>query len=472
MKTKRFYRIGLLVLALLPFSSVFSEDRRPFFLDKEIFLEEEGLSCELLSLKARETPTVFKIEAAFNKLPTYKLSQSGDLKEIILDFLKTYDQRYEDAVSRWTSSLIKEIKIEQRSDNSLRMKVKLGREGFPYIYTLPYTGKLILEIRESLLPLREPVKEPIEYLSFFHQGLKVNLLKVDLSSPEILIQPALAKEKIYGLEKPSSMARRKRAAAAINGTFFTPSTGKPLGMVMIDGRMVSEPILSRTVFGITRSKKILFGPISFNATISLANQTIKVDGINRKRQRREVVIYTPEYGLTTKTKDGMEITIVNGQISSVNSSNSYIPGEGYVLSIGPDGPDLEEVRLFREAKLDLGLDGEWKDVLYALGGGPRLVKEGKIYITSKLEKFRPDVALSQAARSAIGVTKDRKLLLVTVDSATLKELANLMIGLGAEEAMNLDGGGSSTLVYRDWVVNSPQGQSERAVSNALLVFER
>ena len=459
-------------MALLPFSSVFSEDRRPFFLDKEMFLEDEGLSCELLSLKARETPTVFKIVAAFNRLPAYKLSQSGDLKEIILDLFGSLDQRYEDAVSRWTSSLIKEIEVEQRPDNGLRVRVKLGREGFPYLYTLPYTGKLILEIRESLLPLREPVKEPIEYLSFFHQGLKVNLLKVDLSSPEIIIRPALAKEKIYGLERPSSMARRERAAAAINGTFFTPSTGKPLGMVMIDQRMVSEPILSRTAFGITRSKKVLFDPISFKATISLSNRTIKIDGVNRRRQRREVVIYTPEYGLTTKTKDGIEITIVNNQISSINSSNSYIPGEGYVLSIGPDGPDIKGVRLFKEAELNLGLDGEWKDVVYALGGGPRLVKEGKIYITSKLENFRPDVALSRAARSAIGVTKDGKLLLVTVDSATLKELANLMIGLGAEEAMNLDGGGSSTLVYRDWVVNSPQGQRERAVSNALLVFER
>ncbi len=81
------------------------------------------------------------------------------------------------------------------------------------------------------------------------------------------------------------------------------------------------------------------------------------------------------------------------------------------------------------------------------------------------------------ARTAAGVTADGKLLIVTVDGrqpisqgVTLVELAELMKRLGSVNAINLDGGGSTTLSVKGLIVNSPCEGAERPVADALLVF--
>lgn len=127
-----------------------------------------------------------------------------------------------------------------------------------------------------------------------------------------------------------------------------------------------------------------------------------------------------------------------------------------------------------------GLVPDWRalGVVHAVGGGPRLVKNGRLCVTSGEENFRADVASGRAPRTAAGVTFDGKLLLVAVTGrqahhsvgVTLEELANLMIELGAKDAMNLDGGGSSTMVVRDYVMNTPSDGKERRVADAILVF--
>ncbi len=123
---------------------------------------------------------------------------------------------------------------------------------------------------------------------------------------------------------------------------------------------------------------------------------------------------------------------------------------------------------------------EWRDlgVAHAIGGGPRLVRDGRLSVTAGEESFRADVASGRAPRTAAGVTSDGKLLLVAVTGrqahysigVTLEELANLMIELGARDALNLDGGGSSTMVVRDYVMNTPSDGRERNVADAILVF--
>jgi exopolysaccharide biosynthesis protein len=117
-------------------------------------------------------------------------------------------------------------------------------------------------------------------------------------------------------------------------------------------------------------------------------------------------------------------------------------------------------------------------VIYAVGGGPRLVKDGEIHVTSLEEQFKPDVASGRAPRTAVGVTDDGKLLLIAVTGrkayhsvgVTLDELAHIALELGAKDAMNLDGGGSSTMVVRNFVMNTPSDGRERKVADAILVF--
>ncbi|MEW5766535.1 MAG: phosphodiester glycosidase family protein [bacterium] len=340
-----------------------------------------------------------------------------------------------------------------------------------------------------LIPLGQAAGEGIEHFTYIrhtpHGPVRANVLQIDLNDSGIYFKPVLARGKIPGLERISDMAARFGAVAGINGTYFDLS-GNPLGMLMIDGWMISEPILNRTVFGITDEKDVLWGNIKFNARLILKSLelSLPIDGINRRRaSQKETILYTPHYGERTRTKitpyKTSEITILQGHIFHLSQGNAYIPEEGYVVSIGA-GQDFpgKKLRIWDEVELDVGLEDGWPEAVHALSGGPRLVKNGQVYITSGREMIRSDIRCFRAPRSAIGVTFDHKLLLVGVDGRqkksvgmTLYELASFLVELGAQNAMNLDGGGSTTLFYNNWVVNSPSDGAERPVSNGLFVFE-
>ncbi|MBC7545791.1 MAG: phosphodiester glycosidase family protein, partial [Candidatus Sericytochromatia bacterium] len=121
--------------------------------------------------------------------------------------------------------------------------------------------------------------------------------------------------------------------------------------------------------------------------------------------------------------------------------------------------------------------GDWRDVDTIITAGPQLLTAGKVAVSVARDRFRGDVR-SPAARSAIGITGNRKLLLLTVNPTgtsggiTFTKLAETLKRLGAVEAMGLDGGGSSTLYMSGKVVNKGALSYLRPVSNALLVLFR
>jgi exopolysaccharide biosynthesis protein len=158
----------------------------------------------------------------------------------------------------------------------------------------------------------------------------------------------------------------------------------------------------------------------------------------------------------------------------ITHGETKIPPNGFVISAnGVAGESIEK-------RFNKGEGVKWffmttpamEDMLHVVAGGPRLVYNGEVYISSKEEKFKKDVSNSRAARTAVGITKKGDLLFVVVENndkgkgATLEELSELMIKLGAVDAMNLDGGGSSTMVVNGAALNSGAG---RPVSNALVV---
>jgi exopolysaccharide biosynthesis protein len=111
----------------------------------------------------------------------------------------------------------------------------------------------------------------------------------------------------------------------------------------------------------------------------------------------------------------------------------------------------------------------------AIQGGPQLVRAGRVHIPYSWERFRPGFYRLRAARSAVGITKGGKVMFVTADGPvarrggiTLEELAALMHRLGAVDAMNLDGGGSATLVVGGRTVSLIPRGGERNVTSLLV----
>lgn len=122
---------------------------------------------------------------------------------------------------------------------------------------------------------------------------------------------------------------------------------------------------------------------------------------------------------------------------------------------------------------------KWK-IQTAIGGGPVLVQEGKINITNNEElKFAGKARFDKHPRTAMGYTKDGQLIVMAVEGrfpgkaegANLEQLAKILIGVGCEEAMNLDGGGSSCLLVNGKQTITPSDKEGQRPVPAVFVIK-
>jgi len=334
--------------------------------------------------------------------------------------------------------------------------------------------------------------------------LVVNVLTIDPKIPGVRLKAVIARDKVIddddtkGRETVSSMAKRLNAAVAVNADFF-PFTGDMLSLHVTDGEIVSEPWQGRVVFGITADGRPLFDKVGFVGKVMLPDgRSFEVRGVNRSRGKNEIVLYTPRYSRSTGTsKDGVEVVVkldngpvrigspVTGVVSEIltNSGNTRLSEGCIVLS----GAGMASIPLSKwlsvgtSVTLDLKLNGVsttgWDNVVEAVGGGPCLLKNGEEFIDAEEEGFSPSFSTTSHPRTALGATADGKIVIVTVDGRqsvssgmSLDRLAELMKSLSCVNAINLDGGGSTTIATYFGVLNSPSDGSERPVANGLAVL--
>jgi len=329
----------------------------------------------------------------------------------------------------------------------------------------------------------------------------VNLLRINPKTPGLRLCSTLAKDRVVaedatgGRETVSSMVARKGALAGINADYFG-ATGDPLGLAIIGGELVSEP-MDRAALGITASGEILLDKLSFDGTVTTSSgASAKLHGLNRARGKNELVLFTPIFGASTGTKDGIELPLVlDGPIRACadmaatatadpsGAVGSQVPKDGAVLCAHGTSADWLIENVHKGDRLTIRLDikaesgRSWEKVVEAVGGGPWLLRGGEVYIDRAEERLPVGFDTNRHPRTAAGVTAAGELLLVTVDGRqaisrgmTLPELAALMKSFGAVDAINLDGGGSSSLSIRGLVINSPSEGVERAVADALLLY--
>ncbi len=301
------------------------------------------------------------------------------------------------------------------------------------------------------------------------------------------LRPALARDAGMGRGRTSEAARRAGALAAINGGFFSAS-GDPLGCLVVDGEVLSEPIPGRTCAGITDDGDLLFDVLRLDAGAASEAGTVAILGVNRERGTDEIIIYRGAYGPSTRTNPwGAEVSVTGETVQQVidGQGNAPIPPGGFVLSghgrsrsalLAAFKPGDRVTLSTRLIPASGAGDPRWEGARHVLGGGPRLLANG-IYVGG--EGFRASFADRRHPRSAIGRLADGRIVLVVVGGRqpyhslgmTLIELAGTLRALGVTDAMNLDGGGSSTLVVRGVVINLPSDElGERPVSDVLLVM--
>ncbi len=332
----------------------------------------------------------------------------------------------------------------------------------------------------------------------------INCVTVDPKAEGVSIKAALGKDVVYvpdpyeGREAVNAMTGRRGALIGINADFF-PFTGDPLGVCVIDGELVSEPSFRHGVFALLKDGTGVLDNPTWQGSLTLANRVSRqIDGINRPRETNQVIVFTSRFDSSTRSKyKGTEVvcttpdlpvqsgktlnlTVVEVRADSVNTP---IPRDGLVLSAGGPAASFLKENLKPGDKLTIKLEVksagnvDWSQVQQAVGGRPIILKNGVEHIDLAYEKVGKSFSTTRHPRTAAGLTADGKVLLVTVDGRqkisrgmSLPDLAALMKRLGAVDAVNLDGGGSTTLSYRGSVINSPSGGDLRPVADALLVF--
>jgi len=329
------------------------------------------------------------------------------------------------------------------------------------------------------------------------QQVKMNLLRLDLTKVRLDIVHAM--DATIGTEKTSSIATRHGAFAAINAGFFRLDNsifaGDPAGLLMINNSLLSESLNGRAALMIANAAdqtdvQITRSNVNNNITVKGKDYDV---GTNRERGEDDVVIYTPTFHRTTLTDNsGIEFVVRRDRVIQVRdlAGNTEIPCDGYVLSVSGNKRSMLSAVLKSGAKIRLSLHhssptetipdrifGQSEDIV---GGVPQLIKNGKVDVTWQEEKSSKSFVETRHPRTAVAKLKDGKFLMITVDGRSessggigLYDLANYLLELGATDAMNLDGGGSSTMFLDGKVVNHPSDkEGERKVSDAILVFPR
>ena len=336
--------------------------------------------------------------------------------------------------------------------------------------------------------------------------------------PTLHFEVALANAQVLGKESVRAMANRRtqrgdrRVLVAVNGGFGVLGDMRGYGGVLEnlhiqDGELITQPTDTEACFGVTESGEFLSSSVQMNASLQIGTHTLQLGCINQRRlDGCQVTLYTPRLGESTRTnrRRGREV-ILSGlplpltpsyehpyRVETVSrDGNSLIPRDGAVLWINARLKD-ESISHFNtgaDGTLTISLSPpEWNHVRHAIGGRLRLLKNGEINETlvqmHNAEKRHtpgkrtPILNLSHEPRTALGYNADT-LFLVVADGRqpkystglTLYELASILIELGATEAINLDGGSSSTFVVKDTVINKPSGQQERDVLNAVFITE-
>jgi len=330
------------------------------------------------------------------------------------------------------------------------------------------------------------------------EPLVINLLRVDLERVELRLAHAL--DAAVGLETVSSLAARHGALAAVNAGFFRTSgtyRGDAVGALVAGGIFLSEPQANRAAVGFVEQNgrtKVIFGHLNFQATLVVNGRTRHaINGLNRPRTANELLVFTPEFHRTTLTMpNGMEVIIRRGRVTARRdgAGSSLIPHDGFVVSVAGAArswalrhlPVGARVRVERRlVPIDVATQDLWDQATQVVGGGPQLVKDGRVAITAELEKVGAAFVQDRHPRTAIARLGDGRILLITVDGRrpgvslglSLPALAELLIRHGAREAINLDGGGSTTMLVKGRLVNQPSDQSgERPVSDAILIFPK
>ena len=333
-------------------------------------------------------------------------------------------------------------------------------------------------------------------------GIAVSLLRLDLD--RVAIESALSNEEVMDAERVDAIAKRHGAIAAVNAGFFNVKNGEPVSVLKVGGELVSDTAAPRGVVAIhTRPgarQEFFFdqAAVKMSASFKMEAQpvTVAIDGVDTTRERGKLMLYTPKYHADTDTAGNGTEWVLSGQPLKVTDvrrdlGKTPIPPDGVVLSFGGlDPPSPLDwlapgtvVTLATSWKILNGTPVERFEQAFDVINGAGLLRRNGVTLSNWLasESLQPATFSDvRHPRTLMGIDRRGYLWLVVIDGRqehsvgmTVTELLALCARLDLVDALNLDGGGSTTMVVKGEIVNRPSDAAgPRPVSDAILVRAR
>ncbi len=335
----------------------------------------------------------------------------------------------------------------------------------------------------------------------------VNALRVNLRAKELHPYTQLAGGTVFepgpdkGRDTVSHVVAAEGAIAGINGDFF-PFTGDPLGLMIREGELLSAPFQSRQD---PAARRAALGWSAGFSALGLSDMTLTImpetggsivaDGLNEDGGPDRVTVDFPPVGLAQAKPPnafailsvpdahlvpGMELSGTVQAVGADLTSRAVEPGTVLLLATGKAAEKFVGIQAGETIRIREQVAGfDFKRAQNIIGGGPVLLKNGQVAIDYVEERFKKEFAEGRHPRTAIGRTKSGDLWLVTIDGrspmsagASLAETADVMKRLGCVDAINLDGGGSTTFDLFGSTINRPSDGVERPVANGVFIKGR
>ncbi len=288
-----------------------------------------------------------------------------------------------------------------------------------------------------------------------------------------------------------------QSAIGMNGDFFSLQTGVPMSNLIIDGRVVSKDSGSLPAIGFRKDGTAFISTLPISTYINIDSISIPVECINKYRQPYALYLFTEDFGTATFSEGAGTNIILNPTTTDITLNSSIqaevesvtydegpvsIPEGRWVLSVSDSAEQSIKdlvLPLTPGAKItvdtaDTSGDSRWETAVYAMGNtGGKLLTNGELDVTDE----------SAAPRSAIGIKADGSIVFYTIDGrqsgysygVRKSTLAKRLMELGCTDAINLDGGGSTTLggvmpgTTEFIILNSPSDGRQRSCANFLFL---
>ena len=343
--------------------------------------------------------------------------------------------------------------------------------------------------------------------------LMINVLKVNLSQGRYYLNSVKAKNLLNEREKTSDISKALsdsgyQVIAALNADFFEQD-GEVINNMISEGKFVKAVKFTDSPFNtfvnsqlaITYDNKLLLEQFVFSGNVFFPDGTIEeIRRINSKADSNSITIYNSFQGnytpvvpekwavsevLLIPAGQSADTTFFTISDSLKQAGHTQIPNDGFIISANNKYAYYlsRECEIGDTIKLLLKLNPNFTNIRSLTGGWPQLVKDGKSLIKSNLniEGVIQRFSENRHPRTGVGFSKDSTTVyFITVDGRqqmsrgmSLLEFADLMIDEGIYQGLNLDGGGSTTMIINNKVVNSPSDNTgERAVGNCLVLIRK